>query len=652
MKKLLFLLAMIFAITLKAQVPFIGNRLFVSANKQDSLWINFYADSISFKSNKPIHFNTDVYSKGILLGSGSGAETDPIWISEKAFYQSKSDTSIYSATKYWTNTQGFLKSFTETDPLYRNDSAYIKGNIRSLKVATDTTSEWVSRTIYVSLPNDPQTPGNDVTGTGSVSFPYATIAKALSTLKHTLRNAITIQLDSGTFKFDRACIMYIKNFFLANNQLIFIGKMTQYITGLTFSASTTPFTYTATSGGSSPNWTYNQLDEYFCKQGSNYFPIESNTSNLIYTTAASVPTGILYKVETIFDMDPCYMAPFYLGTAQSNSLYSTQILFQNVTMLLDVATTSFLSIGRFSTSASMYSYINIIAKPKTGTLTYYSFGNGLFFFTRSIFKKYASGSGIFTLNGNCAPILNITGCVMKNTYTSKAGNGLDAGGYLGLYQMSTGGNNIWSGFDVGISKGNALINGTGTQMIRKCNNAFGSHLYGSPNPFVNFTIYLDSVNYLFNFAYNLPVNLFKFTLYGTPLLGTWNPSSTFKYFYGPNADIRYNGIYPEQELKLSSTLVNNSTDSISIGDKSYNRSIEIKYNITRGTDYRTGTLKILNTGTVLLFDPGDYFPPTDIGVTFDGAYYSGSSNTIKLKWSTSNTGTAATITYDAFRQNY
>jgi hypothetical protein len=99
-------------------------------------------------------------------------------------------------------------------------------------------------------------------------------------------------------------------------------------------------------------------------------------------------------------------------------------------------------------------------------------------------------------------------------------------------------------------------------------------------------------------------------------------------------------------------LVNNTTDSISIGDKSYNRTIELKYTALRGSTYRTGTLKVLNTGSSLLFDPGNYFPVTDIGLTFTGAYYSGSSNTIKLKYTVDNSGGNVTLTYDAFRQNY
>jgi len=110
--------------------------------------------------------------------------------------------------------------------------------------------------------------------------------------------------------------------------------------------------------------------------------------------------------------------------------------------------------------------------------------------------------------------------------------------------------------------------------------------------------------------------------------------------------------FPEYEVRNVFSLGNNTTDSLSIADKTYNRSIEIKYTITRGTAYRSGTLKILNTGTALLFDPGDYIQTMDLGVTFNGAYYSGHSNTIKLKWTTTNTGNAATISYDAFRQNY
>jgi lysophospholipase L1-like esterase len=134
MKKLLFLLALGFAMTSKAQVPFIGNRLFVSANKQDSLWINFFTDSISFKSNKSIHFDKDVYSKGILLGSGSGAETDPIFGLSVAKHIKSSDTARWAQS----GSVNILKNYNATDTVISiiNNGSDVLLNIQNRSIGT------------------------------------------------------------------------------------------------------------------------------------------------------------------------------------------------------------------------------------------------------------------------------------------------------------------------------------------------------------------------------------------------------------------------------------------------------------------------------------------------------------------------------------
>jgi hypothetical protein len=70
MKKVFFFLSFVFSLSLSAQVPFIGDRLFISSNKLDSLWIKFTVDSIFIKANKTIHFNQPLYVNNVLVGSG------------------------------------------------------------------------------------------------------------------------------------------------------------------------------------------------------------------------------------------------------------------------------------------------------------------------------------------------------------------------------------------------------------------------------------------------------------------------------------------------------------------------------------------------------------------------------------------------------
>jgi len=244
--------------------------------------------------------------------------------------------------------------------------------------------------------------------------------------------------------------------------------------------------------------------------------------------------------------------------------------------------------------------------------------------------------------------------IFYKTGTRKVGDG------VGLRDNSPITMSIISGFLYGID----LLSGVPTStlntpsitMFKDCENCLVNiSNTGAPIVWNIANLSLYNCNYLFyNTNKNTSVKFNTSTLYGYPTSAIYNPSSADKSFVNltNGTCITGLGVYPEYQQNQSVTLENNSTDSISIGDKSYNRSIEIKYNITRGTDYRTGTLKILNTGTLLLFDPGDYIQTADLGVTFNGAYYSGGSNTIKLKLTTTNTGTAATLQYDANRQNY
>lgn len=530
-------------------------------------------------------------------------------------------------------------------------------NVGGTSIIPDTASEWVSRTIYVSLPNDPQTPGSDLTGDGSSIKPFATLEKALSTVKQRVYALITIQLDSGKFTYTRKCSDFIRSIFLGANSITIQGQVPkQYITGITFSAvAGNPYEYTATVGGSNPNWTYNQLDEYLCQNSTNYYFIEGNISNMIYTNSAGLPTGNLFKLETILEGDPSMLAPMLYNSRQISNGQNIGLNYNYLTFSVDVSSSAFVAMGRFSSNACYYIYTNCLFKPKSnGTLSYYALGNGFYSFIKSYLKKNSSATaGLLTFLGAEPPLGTLTYTILKNIHSSKAGYAIDGGLYQGQLLLN-GGNNIFSNFDYGINKGTAsIVSVSSSIMFRKCNNVFNVSTIGSYNSMVNLPIYLDSTSYLFNFTTNIQVGQIRMTLTGSPTSGIWNSSSTIKYLYGPNADIRFTGAYPEQDLKLSATLANNSTDSISIGDKSYNRSIEIKTNITRGTDYQYKRIIILNTGTALtMVQQPDSIQTADLGVRIDGVYYSGNSNTIKLKWHTTDTGSSSTFTYDAIRQNY
>jgi len=194
--------------------------------------------------------------------------------------------------------------------------------------------------------------------------------------------------------------------------------------------------------------------------------------------------------------------------------------------------------------------------------------------------------------------------------------------------------------------------------FKECNNIFTTASY---NAYAGICFNMEILvsykcYYLFYNRGLAPIRCNITTVYNyTPFVNYYNPSSIVKSFVNAQIGtfISIPNIYPEYQQKQSVTLANNSTDSISIADLSYNRFVELKVNMVRGTDYQTKTLKLLNTGTTFNFvQLSDSIQMGDLGVRFDGVYQSGTSNILKLKWRTTNTGDAATLVYDAYRQNF
>jgi hypothetical protein len=566
-----------------------------------------------------------------------------------AGYQLKSDTSSYDATQYWTNNQGFLKSYTETDPIYSTDSSYIKGNIRNLKAFTDTTAEWVSRTIYVSMPTDPQTPGSDITGTGLVDAPYATIYRALQSIKPGGMKGsarITIQLDSGSFDYS------IKEKYLIN-ELIKNGTIAGfYLQGQMVKESYPVFTLTSTASDftrytvSGTTFTNNELKDKFLALSSplNYVPIVSNTSNTIYSIIPTTSYTNIYRCNTTLNCT---------GENNSFAIANTEFSFDSqsipnriiISQLLINMTGNYIEYVNYCLF-----YYSIITKSLANIRIPYS-GLGMFSYC-TIYLNPTSDNSV-TIAGNPGSHLYMYATVIKSLSTTRRT-------FAVAPYIFTSNGGLWlSGFNYAFANSNASILDQSSQgapiKITNCSNVIKCTSPSTSQLNMNIsTLVLDSVDYFLYKTIEAPIKFTVSTLYGNVRLGLFNTSSTIKKItdIGTGSYINCPGIYSEYQQKISANLLNNSTDSISIGDKSYNRSIELTYNIVRGANYRSGKLKILNTGSALLFDPGDYIEIADIGVTLNGAYYSGSSNTIKLKWTTTNTGTAATFTYDAIRQNY
>jgi len=504
----------------------------------------------------------------------------------------------------------------------------------------DTTAEWVPRTIYVSMIDDPQTPGDDVDGNGSISLPFATLEKALSTIKtNGIFAPVTVQLDSGSFSWTPRCRAYVTRiqskiipnasvayYFTIKGQFV---KETSY-PALTWTAKTMPMAFSVTG----TTFTTDELAEKFCGNtgGTFFLPIESNRNDTVYvpTTLIGSNTFIYRSNTTLALTSDSYDIAFAVG--------NPNICFSNLKI---TASTAHYLMG----ITALYCTFDM-----TGSV-FLSMVNADIRYSKIKSDPNTSLYAIIATNGTNILLQSV---IYRKTNRKTLGNGFYYSGTVFSSAL------IVSGYLYGISYSQSMnIPGRlnpSEFLFKDCGNAYANNVntaaiiqHDNSKTGLLFTDYL-----FYTFSATTPVRFSTASYVTNKLVSIYNPSSLYKSFVREDLGGYINGLglYTEVQRKLSATLVNNTTDSISIADKTYNRTIELKYTALRGSTYRKGTLEVINTGSGLVFNPGSYFPVTDIGLTFTGAYYSGSSNIIKLKYTVDNSGGNVTLTYDAFRQNY
>lgn len=554
----------------------------------------------------------------------------------------KDTTDMYQSNgQYWfqTNADGF------------NFNKPIIYNGVDLTALTDTSSELVSRTIYVSMPTDPQTPGSDVTGDGTVSKPFATINRALKSIKSVLRAQIYLQLDSGAFDLtindykesERfTCNPYIKQGETSDLPFIINGKIEQVATVTLTRDNDTLFKYV----GAGVSWTPDQWEGYFIKLGNSYYPIESNTSNrLLVSYNAGTITGAIYKLTSTLNCEQYYTGSInnFMQNLGKANFYAIRYRYINFTTGTG---TSFYHIGNPWPYHIQISTCSFVSTANTQFISATAQGgqSKRIQLVSSFIKNTNAGltnAMIYDPSGNIN--LQITGCVFKGGINNKAL-------FLSPFTFC---NVVFSVFS-----------------NLTCPYINGSIKSGQPNVYKSLTNLIEVSN-LQNFSfmegaagiYENVTNLLRLSYAGYPSAkvkiispGGWtnvfNSASLYKNkFKIPGLDINIPGTYPEIEIDKTYTLTNNATDSISIADLTYNRIIAIDYTITRGTSFSTGTIKVLNKNAAYDIDISTPIGD-DVGVTFNGVYKSGATNILKLKWTTTNTGTNATISMDLRRQNY
>lgn len=156
--------------------------------------------------------------------------------------------------------------------------------------------ETVSRTIYIS------TTGSDSSGDGSAGTPYATFLKAIQTIKPNINSGITITIDvaAGTYSVDMMeTDKYTKQMNIGRNGgITVIGKYATDVSGLTITASSTPYVYNVTGA----TFTGNQYQDFFMFNGVTFYPIVYNgVSTINSVIGATACTSIVHNT-TIFNL--------------------------------------------------------------------------------------------------------------------------------------------------------------------------------------------------------------------------------------------------------------------------------------------------------------------------------------------------------------
>lgn len=153
-----------------------------------------------------------------------------------------------------------------------------------------------SRTIYFA------TTGDDTTGDGSTGAPYATLLRALQSIKTIINSGvtITIQASAGTYNFTWKPIEKEFSRFIGMNfsSIIINGGMTQLTSGFTLTADNpNAYIYNSTA-----TWSENEYQDKFLNVGASYYPIASNTTNSLKTFVGLGAGTSIHEPNVIFNI--------------------------------------------------------------------------------------------------------------------------------------------------------------------------------------------------------------------------------------------------------------------------------------------------------------------------------------------------------------
>ncbi len=186
------------------------------------------------------------------------------------------------------------------------------------------------------------TTGNDTTGDGSLGNPYLTIFRALQDIGQfgIILNTVNINISSGTFTWGADEQQIMSSIQIFTGSLNFIGELNTEKTGLTLTPDgSNPFLYDVTGG----TMTTSAHKGHLILEGSDYFPIQNNTTNQLTAQDRLGASVSIYSIGTTIQVDNEFSLCLDTFAYQQASL-----LFKNINFNGDI------SIRNSSSFISMY----------------------------------------------------------------------------------------------------------------------------------------------------------------------------------------------------------------------------------------------------------------------------------------------------------
>ena len=508
----------------------------------------------------------------------------------------------------------------------------------------------IDRIIYV------ETTGNDTTGDGkSVSTAFLTFEAALNDIKAVVNGCkITIQFGTGTFDITSNVFSEFSEKSLVNDsQLVFTGNgYNEIVSGLTLTPDVDKPYHYSVSGATFIEDEYNEAFVLGISGALTYGIFTNGTNTLETFIGADVSNSIYtYNTTINIDGDSISLIPKSRGT----KIKWEKILFDFNGNNFNFGQKSDEVLTTIKNSIIKCKMVNIGSGYRSSTITF----NHVYIITYDP-DNYASNgfNAAASFFGNAKFILRsdivqgVRGLQVR-TGTTLSFIKIIIYNYKFPIELLDNSKISFSDFNNTVSVPNFIIKDASVAFGLNNNTVVSIPEQNQDNTIPN--LYIENVDYLVGSLYRAVdrptyypyknVNFDVFSLKGTPNIANLE-EGVLNYVNSENGVyINIPGIYPEISRQTTSSLIDNATTNLIIGDASQNRSLFVNYSGDRNSTYEQGKLMMLNNDVSITMLTENTIG--DIGLTFEPSI--NGSNEILLQCTLTSTGNDASIKYDITR---